>query len=177
MQTISEFTRKGSLEWSRSNEFFRVHYQQINNRFFKIIRLCPSLIQTDYSHLPRVWVGRSPNWCNFGCRYTEPILPQRITADNYIFRLLTQSPNKPSTQYTTYFSEPIKKYIGKRKTLCFRKHVWHAGFMCTLLIIHIQNVFRIGRIKLKSPWLYLTDEYMACVTMVVVMLHYLSTLG
>ncbi|XP_031342484.1 uncharacterized abhydrolase domain-containing protein DDB_G0269086-like isoform X4 [Photinus pyralis] len=48
----------------------------------------------------------------YNTRYSEPILTSRITSDDYIYKMLTTSPHNTKIQYTTYYSEPIKRFLG-----------------------------------------------------------------
>ncbi|CAH0550501.1 unnamed protein product [Brassicogethes aeneus] len=62
----------------------------------------------------------------------EDALPVRVSNDNYIHRMLTSSPTKAS--YTTYYTEPVRKYIGQGHLSCVsyagdraynrRRNVW-----------------------------------------------------
>ncbi|KAJ8979311.1 hypothetical protein NQ317_004070 [Molorchus minor] len=50
--------------------------------------------------------------------YYDNGLPARLTNDHYIHRLLTTSSTNPKVSYTTYYTEPVRKYIGKSIKRC-----------------------------------------------------------
>ncbi|XP_049816976.1 golgin subfamily A member 6-like protein 22 isoform X2 [Aethina tumida] len=66
-------------------------------------------------------------------RYEE-LLPARLTNDNYINRMLVTSARNPRIEYTTYWTEPTRKYIGQGHLSCVsyagnrayprRRNVW-----------------------------------------------------
>ncbi|XP_060517604.1 uncharacterized abhydrolase domain-containing protein DDB_G0269086-like isoform X4 [Cylas formicarius] len=45
-------------------------------------------------------------------RHYDGGLPSRFSSDNYIHKILTTSPLNDRVQYTTYYTEPVRKYIG-----------------------------------------------------------------
>jgi hypothetical protein len=45
-------------------------------------------------------------------RHYDYGLPARYSSDNYIHKMLTTSPVNQKVSYTTYYSEPVRKYIG-----------------------------------------------------------------
>lgn len=53
----------------------------------------------------------------FFFRIYDPI-PARYSSDNYIHKMLVSSPVNSKVSYTTYYSEPIRKYIGKSVNDC-----------------------------------------------------------
>ncbi|KAK4885391.1 hypothetical protein RN001_001662 [Aquatica leii] len=48
----------------------------------------------------------------YNTRYSEPILTSRITSDDYIYKMLSASPYNSKVQFTTYYSEPTKRFLG-----------------------------------------------------------------
>ncbi|GJQ66461.1 hypothetical protein Trydic_g4461 [Trypoxylus dichotomus] len=49
-------------------------------------------------------------------RYDE--YPSKVVSDNYIYRMLVSSPKDPRViSYTTYYTEPVKKYFGQHGQL------------------------------------------------------------
>ncbi|XP_030755154.1 uncharacterized protein CG45076-like isoform X2 [Sitophilus oryzae] len=68
-----------------------------------------SLLRRIHDPVPRV---SRLNWpLSSVSRYYNDI-PARYTSDNYIQKILITSPYNAKTSYTTYYSEPIRKYIG-----------------------------------------------------------------
>ncbi|KAF7283199.1 hypothetical protein GWI33_001167 [Rhynchophorus ferrugineus] len=68
--------------------------------------------------------------------YSE--IPARYSSDNYIQKLLVTSPFNEKVSYTTYYSEPIRKYIGTGRLAA----VSYAG----------------GRAYDRRPYVYLYDN-------------------
>uniref|UniRef100_A0A6P7FFT9 Ensconsin-like n=1 Tax=Diabrotica virgifera virgifera TaxID=50390 RepID=A0A6P7FFT9_DIAVI len=66
-----------------------------------------SLLKRIHDPVPRV---QRYSWPAVAAKYDNG-LPARLHNDNYIHRLLVTSPNS-KTEYTTYYTEPVKKYIG-----------------------------------------------------------------
>ncbi|VEN39621.1 unnamed protein product [Callosobruchus maculatus] len=50
--------------------------------------------------------------------YIDNGLPARLTNDYYIHKMLTSSPINPNVSYTTYYTEPIRRYIGPGHLSC-----------------------------------------------------------
>ncbi|XP_025835831.1 adhesive plaque matrix protein isoform X10 [Agrilus planipennis] len=74
-----------------------------------------SVLRRIHSPVPRTPRALLPP-VTYVTRYTEPTYysPSRaLTSDYYIHRMLTTSPYNAKTQYTTYYTEPVRKYIGK----------------------------------------------------------------
>ncbi|KAJ8963167.1 hypothetical protein NQ318_018632, partial [Aromia moschata] len=51
-------------------------------------------------------------------RYYDNGLPARLSNDNYIHRLLITSSKNPKVEYTTYYTDPVRKYIGQGRLAC-----------------------------------------------------------
>ncbi|XP_074032561.1 uncharacterized protein isoform X4 [Leptinotarsa decemlineata] len=51
-------------------------------------------------------------------KYYDDGLPARLSNDNYIHKLLITSSRNPRVEYTSYFTEPVRKYIGQGHLSC-----------------------------------------------------------
>ncbi|XP_056638418.1 uncharacterized protein CG45076-like isoform X7 [Diorhabda sublineata] len=124
----------GSLE-AQCNKGTGDRLQKIFDDETRLIRAqTASLLKRIHDPVPRV---RS-SWPLTVTRYNyDDGLPARLSNDNYIHRLLITSPSS-KTEYTTYFTEPVKKYIG-------------AG--------HLASVSYAGdRVYSRRPHLYLYED-------------------
>ncbi|XP_970759.2 uncharacterized protein CG45076 isoform X7 [Tribolium castaneum] len=69
-----------------------------------------SLLKQVHQPVPRIRTWPITPLNRFG---DFPSLPMKYSNDTYIHRLLTYSPNH-KIQYATYYTEPVKKYIGDK---------------------------------------------------------------
>ncbi|KAK5647547.1 hypothetical protein RI129_002439 [Pyrocoelia pectoralis] len=100
--------------WSRywrsawNNSWYRWYDLTFNDETSRIRADAAGLLKR--VHAPTV---RSPlSLVPYNTRYSEPILSSRITSDDYIYKMLSTSPHNAKIQYTTYYSEPIKRFLG-----------------------------------------------------------------
>ncbi|XP_008200166.1 uncharacterized protein CG45076 isoform X4 [Tribolium castaneum] len=73
-----------------------------------------SLLKQVHQPVPRIRTWPITPLNRFG---DFPSLPMKYSNDTYIHRLLTYSPNH-KIQYATYYTEPVKKYIGAGHLSC-----------------------------------------------------------
>ncbi|XP_044263891.1 uncharacterized protein CG45076-like isoform X4 [Tribolium madens] len=73
-----------------------------------------SLLKQVHQPVPRIRTWPITPLNRFG---DFPSLPMKYSNDTYIHRLLTYSPNH-KIQYATYYTEPVKKYIGTGHLSC-----------------------------------------------------------
>ncbi|CAH1108620.1 unnamed protein product [Psylliodes chrysocephalus] len=74
-----------------------------------------SLLKRIHDPVPRVQRYSWP--LSVTTRHYDDGFPARWSNDNYIHRLLVTSP-KSKTEYTTYYTEPVRKYIGSGHLAC-----------------------------------------------------------
>ncbi|KAG5894658.1 hypothetical protein JTB14_017368 [Gonioctena quinquepunctata] len=75
-----------------------------------------SLLKRIHNPVPRVQRYSWP--LSVTPKYIDNGVPARLSNDNYIHRLLITSSRNPKVEYTTYYSEPIRKYIGQSHLSC-----------------------------------------------------------
>ncbi|CAH1974429.1 unnamed protein product [Acanthoscelides obtectus] len=74
-----------------------------------------SLLRRIHDPVPRV----KYTWpCPCPAKYVDNGLPARLTNDYYINKMLTSSSINPNVSYTTYYTEPIRRYIGSGHLSC-----------------------------------------------------------
>ncbi|XP_018568469.1 uncharacterized protein LOC108908810 isoform X3 [Anoplophora glabripennis] len=86
--------------------------QKIFNNETSLIRAqTASLLRRIHDPVPRVPRFSWP--LSVTSKYYDDGLPARLSNDNYIHKLLITSSTNPKVSYTTYYTEPIRKYIGQ----------------------------------------------------------------
>ncbi|XP_018568468.1 uncharacterized protein LOC108908810 isoform X2 [Anoplophora glabripennis] len=83
-----------------------------NNETSLIRAQTASLLRRIHDPVPRVPRFSWP--LSVTSKYYDDGLPARLSNDNYIHKLLITSSTNPKVSYTTYYTEPIRKYIGDR---------------------------------------------------------------
>ncbi|XP_044263889.1 uncharacterized protein CG45076-like isoform X2 [Tribolium madens] len=91
--------------------FYAKYFQRIFDDETRLIRAqTASLLKQVHQPVPRIRTWPITPLNRFG---DFPSLPMKYSNDTYIHRLLTYSPNH-KIQYATYYTEPVKKYIGDK---------------------------------------------------------------
>ncbi|XP_064211386.1 uncharacterized protein CG45076 isoform X1 [Tribolium castaneum] len=95
--------------------FYAKYFQRIFDDETRLIRAqTASLLKQVHQPVPRIRTWPITPLNRFG---DFPSLPMKYSNDTYIHRLLTYSPNH-KIQYATYYTEPVKKYIGAGHLSC-----------------------------------------------------------